>query len=460
MIDDTDGVKRPVDKPGRGRFHTRHNGRGRCCGSLFWLVSLLCFAPAPLWAEASLTIIYSGNLDGELEPCGCSAEGNFGGIKRRATLLQRLRAENPNLVLLSAGGLLSADGPGDRLKGEYILKGMAMLDYDAIAVQWRDLAYGEAFAASVALPWVLSNSRSAIAGFQPQRLIERDAQRIAYFSWLDSKGSPMRQMQGEHGLVDEAPAALREALRQAHAQGQLTVLATDLSGQAFAEAVGLADVDILIEKAAYEVYGEPRMQEGTLIVQPGSRGMRLGRLDLSVEGGRIRTWRHAILPMPNTIPDAPQLAAWYDEYNARVKADYLQRVELRKTQTAGASPFAGEAVCQTCHAAQHQVWFDTAHATAYEKLEAVSKAFDPACIRCHVVGFDQPGGFFDINITAHLMGVQCESCHGAGQAHAAAGGSQPLANAGWTPQQMCGQCHVQKHSPGFVFDRYWPKIAH
>ena len=424
------------------------------------LVCLLCFSSSSVWANESLSIIYSGNLDGELEPCGCSAEGNFGGIKRRATLLQRLRKETPSIVILSAGGLLSADGPGDRLKGEYILKGYARLNYDAIAVQWRDLFYGAEFAAAVELPWVLSNSKNNIDGFRAQRVIERDGQRIAYFSWLDSKDSPLRQMQGKHGLVDDSPKALRQALQQAKSQGQLTVLATSLSSQQFAESVGLASVDILIEKSAYEVYGKPRMQDGSLIVQPGSRGMRLGRLDLTLKAGRILDWKHEILPMPTSIPDAPELAAWYGEYNARVKADYLKRVETRKKLATGSSPFVGEAVCQSCHAVQHKIWFDTQHALAYEKLEEVNKAFDPDCVKCHVVGFDQPGGFFDMNITGHLMGVQCESCHGAGREHAEAGGSKPLANAGWSKQKICAQCHIQKHSPGFELDSYWPKIAH
>ena len=435
-------------------------GRRPSLSHFFCSVFLLCFWVAPVWASESLSIIYSGNLDGELEPCGCSAEGNFGGIKRRATLLQRLRKETPDVVIVSAGGLLSTDGPGDRLKGEYILKGYAMLDYDAIAVQWRDLSYGAEFAATEKLPWVLSNSKNNIDGFQVQRVIERDGQRIAYFAWLDSEDSPLRQMQGEHGLLDESPLALRKALQKAKSQGHTTMLATSLTAQKFAESVGLADVDILIEEAAYEVYGKPRMQDGTLIVQAGSRGMRLGRLDLTLKAGHILDWKHAVLPIPASIPDAPRLATWYDEYNAQVKTDYLKRVEERKKQTAGASPFAGEAVCLTCHAAQHKVWFDTQHALAYEKLEEVGKAFDPDCVKCHVVGFDQPGGFFDINITGHLMGVQCESCHGAAREHADTAGRKPVANASWPKQKICGQCHIQKHSPGFDFDRYWPKIAH
>ena len=409
-------------------------------------------------AEERLTLIYSGNLDGELEPCGCSAEGNLGGIKRRATMLSQLRRENPDMVVVSAGGLLSSDDPGDRLKGEYILKGYASLKYDAVGVQWRDLVYGTEFLLDQSLPWAVSNWGDN--GVPGSRVINRKNQRIAFFNWLDPKSSPMRQMQGKHRLVNDSPASLQAALKQAKQNGELTVLATTLKAKQAVKVIGLSDVDILIEKAAYEEYGTPRMEGKTLVVQPGSRGMRLGRLDMKTHGGQIKKWNHTIIPMPESVVDAPELAAWYEEYNAKVKDAYLKRVELRKKNKSGKSPYVGEQVCSTCHVAQHKRWSDSQHAIAYEDLEEVGKSFDPACIGCHTVGFDKPGGFFDINVTGYLLGVQCESCHGAGRAHVEAAGKKPLPNAKWSREKICGQCHVQKHSPGFDINAYWPKIAH
>ncbi|NOX76492.1 MAG: hypothetical protein GXP17_07765 [Gammaproteobacteria bacterium] len=427
------------------------------------LVALLLWSwLSPAVAQENLTLIYSGNLDGELEPCGCSDEGNFGGIKRRASLLATLRTETPGLIALSAGGLLSSDGPGDRLKGEYILKGFAALGYDAVGLQWRDLAYGTEFVAQADVPWVVSNwqGNEATEIFASQRSISRAGHRVVFFSWLDPEASPMREAQGTHSLASESAKALNAGLKRARQAGGLTVLATTQTPAQLIGRVDLSQVDILMQRAAYEVYGEPKMHGSTLVIQPGSRGMRLGRLDLDLADGRIKHWRHTVLPMPESIPDAPGMQAWYDEYNARVKADYLKKVDIRKARQSGQSPFVGEERCQQCHVPQHETWFNSQHAVAYEDLEAVNKAFDPACIRCHTVGFDLPGGFVDMNITGHLLGVQCESCHGAGRAHAEAGGRKPLANAGWAKEQMCAQCHTQPHSPGFKLDRYWPKIAH
>lgn len=422
------------------------------------LCGALLVGSASVSVAQPLTLIYSGNLDGELEPCGCSDEGNLGGIKRRATLLAQLRADTPGLVALSAGGLLSTEGAGDRLKGEYILKGYATLGYDAVAVQWRDLAFGVSFALQESLPWVASNWRGE--QIVRHKRIRRGSQEIAFFSWLSPEDSPLRDMQGNHTLVSADSRALAQAMVSAKREGALTVLATTLPAEAAAKLVDLGQVDILLERAGYEVYAEPRQVGRTLVLKPGSRGMRLGRLDLDWDAGRIVRWSHAVLPMPESMPDAPRLAAWYEEYNAKVKAGYLQRVELRKQQRSGESPFVGEEACQSCHAEQHRIWSESQHAQAYGDLENVNKAFDPACIVCHTVGFEKPGGFLDMNITGHLLNVQCESCHGAGRRHVDSAGKAPLPNAAWAPERMCAQCHTQPHSPAFDFKRYWPKIAH
>lgn len=426
---------------------------------LRWLWGItICCVMLPVWGSESLTIIYSGNLNGELEPCGCSDEGNLGGIKRRATLLGQLREKTPGLVAISAGGLLSSEGSGDDIKSKYILQGFEALGYDAIGLQWRDLAYGQAFLQQSALPWVVSNWHDA--AFPPMKSIQSGKVKLAFFSWLSPEDSPMRKMQGQHTVALEDVARLQTAMRKAKQEGALTILATTQTAEQLSEKLDLSTLDILLEESGYEVYAEPRLLGNTLVLKPGSRGMRLGRLDLQLAQGRIAKWQHQVLPMPESLPDAPQLVVWYKAYNAEVKADYLKRVELRKQRESGESPYVGEEACQSCHQKQHKVWSETDHAVAYDDLEAVEKSFDPACLKCHVVGFDKPGGFFDLNITGHLMGVQCEACHGAGREHVAQAGKAPLGNSGWAPQQMCAQCHVQKHSPSFDFSRYWPKIAH
>ncbi len=435
------------------------------CAMSFVKKSLLIFLFLAVFSVNAqpLLLIYSGNLDGELEPCGCTEEGNLGGVKRRVSVFDKLRAENPQMVAISGGGLISAEGSTDQIKAKHILKGFTELNYDAIGMQWKDLSYGVEFLTRDNLPWVVSNWDHE--GVLKEKIISRSqgdqSLRLKVFAWLDPNYSPMRQMHGDHAVVNDNAEQIKAGIAKADAEGFITVLLTSLPLEAVKDSFDLKMVDIVFVQAAYEVFGEPRQEGKTLILQPGSRGMRIARLDLNINAkGDIEKWKHEVIALPSSVADAPRMEAWYTAYNDEVKQDYLKRVEIRKQLESGASEYAGEEKCKTCHAAEHKKWFDSQHAIAYEELEGVNKAFDPACIVCHTVGFGKPGGFVDMSLTPHLLNVQCENCHGAAKAHAESKGVKPVTNHDWPKEKICGQCHVQKHSPSFSIEKYWPKIAH
>ncbi len=104
--------------------------------------------------------------------------------------------------------------------------------------------------------------------------------------------------------------------------------------------------------------------------------------------------------------------------------------------------YVGSARCESCHQQAYDVWSESAHAKAMERLEKEknpsNRQFDPECIKCHVTGFQNPGGYNDFvpniadwpakpnplpnaaQIAKHnknLRGVGCESCHGPASEH-------------------------------------------
>jgi hypothetical protein len=94
--------------------------------------------------------------------------------------------------------------------------------------------------------------------------------------------------------------------------------------------------------------------------------------------------------------------------------------------------FIGANKCKKCHFKQHRTWKKNTtykHAGAWETLkphlksEGQKDAHGRACVACHVTGHDRPdrSGFVSEAASGHLLGVQCESCHGPGGNHAVAG---------------------------------------
>ena len=430
-----------------------------------WVLCLIaaCAAqfalPEQAVAAQAATLIYSGNLDGELEPCGCTAEGDLGGIRRRATVIQSLRKQHPDLFLVSAGGLLSGFAANGRLTNEYILKGFAVMDYDAVGLQWDDLQYGAEFLQTSPLPWVASNWLDK--HFAAERRVRHGTLTTTFFTWVDPRTAPQLAMKGDHGQVSEDASGLAKRIAKAKQQGSLTVVTTTLALKDARLILPMQDIDVLLIHANYENYGKPQMVGKTLVLQPGSRGMRLGQVELELDAHtRITTWHHQVIPLPKSVADDPRLHDWYAAYTAHIKANYAQMVALRKAQASGETPYASDEPCQYCHQDAYAIWRKSRHAEAFGDLEDVNKSFDPDCLQCHTVGFDKPGGFIDMEVTGSLTNVQCESCHGAAREHVKSGGTKPVANAGWRPVEMCAQCHTQPHSPSFNFDKYWPRIMH
>jgi hypothetical protein len=72
-----------------------------------------------------------------------------------------------------------------------------------------------------------------------------------------------------------------------------------------------------------------------------------------------------------------------------------------------------------------------------------------------VVGLGQPGGFTTAAETPGLEDVGCESCHGRGGPHLS-----PQFVTGGDYSAACLTCHDPKHSLGFEYAAFLPRISH
>jgi peroxiredoxin len=117
--------------------------------------------------------------------------------------------------------------------------------------------------------------------------------------------------------------------------------------------------------------------------------------------------------------------------------------------------YSGNEACGVCHESQHATWQITQHAAAYDTLVKHASDGDPECVGCHVVGFGEPGGFDLTDRPPELEDVGCESCHGRGGPHLS---PQFVQKGDYGP--ACLQCHDQKHSLGFEYATFLPRVSH
>lgn len=126
------------------------------------------------------------------------------------------------------------------------------------------------------------------------------------------------------------------------------------------------------------------------------------------------------------------------------------------------APFVGSKVCGSCHPAEHESWAAHPHGRALASLEAKGQSDDPACLACHTTGYGEPGGFPPGGSPADhadLAAVGCESCHGPGGDHVAAGAPKAgtIVSLGdkcdsCVILQICGGCHDDANDPGFEYE--------
>ena len=112
--------------------------------------------------------------------------------------------------------------------------------------------------------------------------------------------------------------------------------------------------------------------------------------------------------------------------------------------------YVGWKQCDTCHSDIVSTWQNSPHAKALESLKKTGQENLPACVKCHVTGYEKEGGFIDYELTPEMAGVQCEACHGPGSDH----GMSPVAdNIKKDPgAALCRQCHTEKQDPGFNYE--------
>lgn len=89
-----------------------------------------------------ITILHTNDVHSQIDPFIGGRNADKGGVARRATLIDKLRKENPHTLLLDAGDILQGTPYFNYYGGELEFKLMSMLKYDAATIGNHDFDNG------------------------------------------------------------------------------------------------------------------------------------------------------------------------------------------------------------------------------------------------------------------------------------------------------------------------------
>jgi hypothetical protein len=456
------------------------------------------------WPKPQVALVFSGEMDGYIEPCGCAGLDNqLGGLKRRHTFLKKLAADGWNPVPLDMGGLVKRTGPQQNIKYKYALGALMDLGYQAITFGIKDLQLSSdplLYAIAniqgdnpIIAANLLTDGEEGFFGMtKPFRIIEAGGKKIGVAAVLGASYQKELAAGGEFEIADPV-AAITQVISQLEScdlkvllvhgtPAEATELAKKFPQFNFVGTTGGAETPPDRSKAI------PGVQP--YLIETGHKGQYV--IVIGVYDNPAEPFKYQRVPLDHRFEDSPEMQQVLVDYQNELETTTLAGLGLTGVKHPEDS-FAGSQVCADCHTAAWGVFEKTPHFHATDTLVKLDppRQYDPECLSCHVTGwnpqqyFPYVSGFMGIKESPHMVGNGCENCHGPAASHVAAESGEEEAsdaekealraalrlkigeNEGNMSGQktgrvveMCMECHDLDNSPDFDFQKYWPKVEH
>ncbi|MEN1681590.1 MAG: multiheme c-type cytochrome [Planctomycetota bacterium] len=467
------------------------------------------------WPKPDAVLLFTGEQEGYLEPCGCAGLTNMkGGLKRRHTFLKELRGDGWPVLALDTGGLVKRFGQQGQLKYEKAVQALETMGYAGVGFGEKDLKMDVLGIAINLDPEKnpLTSANIGLLGFDPTmskrwRVQEVGDLRIGFTSVLADSG-----MKGlaDNPDIDTLPAvkALKEVTADLEEQqcDQLALLVYGSGDEARKLAAEFPQYTWIVSARGADEppYQAEKLPGDQYLIETGHKGMYGIAIGLyRGEGGEAEAgglgFRYQKVPFDHRFEDSPEMQQLMVNYQEELRAfgyDGLGvKPQLHPSAEITKSQYAGSKTCEDCHYEEYEIWANSPHAHATDSIVDLEPArhFDPECISCHVTGWEPQkyhpfaNGWVNLETTANLDQQGCENCHGPAARHAAAqsgdievtdeelealnqalhleiveneGNKEGQEFAGGKVVQTCMQCHDLDNSPDFDFQAYWQVVKH
>jgi sulfur-oxidizing protein SoxB len=242
--------------------------------------------------------------------------GKMGGLDRIATIVKRVRAERGEKVLLLDGGdTWQGSYTSLQTKGQDMVDAMNALQPDAMTGHW-EFTYGTERVKEIidGLPFAflggnIFDTEWNEPAFEAYKMFEKGGAKIAVLG----QAFPYTPIANPRWMFPNWSFGIREeevAKNVAAARAEGADLVVLLSHNGFdvdrAMAARVPGIDIILAGHTHDALPEPVIVGQTLVIASGSHGKFLTRLDLDVQDGKLKSYRHRLIPVFTDViaPDA------------------------------------------------------------------------------------------------------------------------------------------------------------
>lgn len=254
--------------------------------------------------------------------------GRVGGLDRVATVINQIRADRPDALLLDGGDTWHGSYTCYHTQGQDMVDVMNALKPDAMTFHWEftlgsdrvnEIVEGLPFAALGQNIFDAEWDEPAEL-FPPYKFFERGGARIAVigqaFPYMPIANPGWMFPEYAFGIRDEN---MQEIVDDVRAQGADLVVCLSHNGFDVDKKMAgiVTGIDVILSGHTHDALPEPVLVGETIIVASGSNGKFVSRVDLDVQQGRVLGFRHKLIPiLSDVIAPDPEVARVIDAVRA------------------------------------------------------------------------------------------------------------------------------------------------
>ncbi|MCD6161360.1 MAG: 5'-nucleotidase C-terminal domain-containing protein [candidate division Zixibacteria bacterium] len=312
------------------------------------LLLIILFSACDRGRIRHITILHTNDIHGQFIPetvFTTEGEPSIGGFAALSYYIEQIRSETPNVILVDAGDFMTGNIVCDigykNAEGGALIEMMNMLGYDAGVCGNHEFDKPinniKNLMEIADFPILCANlSDDAGNDFVKERyhILEEDGLKIGI---IGVTLHPLEKSVSSENLEQyhsSNPAeTINDIASEIDSLTDIIIALTHLGVKADRKlAMKLRRVDVIIGGHSHTVLEQPERVNGILIVQAGSHGRYLGRLDITAAGDTIKEYAGQLIPVINDeIETGRELGSFIDSFTHIIDNEYGKVIGVLKT---------------------------------------------------------------------------------------------------------------------------------